>query len=180
GVGVVTESEWQVYESGARPYLLRRQPVASANFYPGILVENTIGNPSLALVRRKCFDKARMFDETLPLGQDWEMWIRIAMRYAVGVVDAPLILFTRHASSLTANKLMERYRSNREIQRRYIRRVPDPLLRLRLSLAAESMNLYYTAAALTDGTGPACGRRWTVDSNMPSTVHRPPSVVRFQ
>ncbi|MEP6774920.1 MAG: glycosyltransferase family A protein, partial [Chloroflexota bacterium] len=51
GVGLVTGSEWQVYSSGAQPYLLRRPPVAVADFYPGILIENTIGNPSLTLIR---------------------------------------------------------------------------------------------------------------------------------
>ena len=35
-VGLVTGSEWQVYSSGAQPYLLRRSPVASTDFYPGI------------------------------------------------------------------------------------------------------------------------------------------------
>jgi len=153
-VGLVTGSEWQVYSSGAQPYLLRRLPVASAEFYPGILIENTIGNPSLALIRRECFDKAGLFDESMPLGQDWDMWIRLAMVCRVGVVDAPLILFNRHGGSLTANKVLERYRSNLLIQRRYIRCVADPMLRMRLFLSAYSMNLYYTAAALADSPQP--------------------------
>jgi glycosyltransferase involved in cell wall biosynthesis len=161
-VGLVTGSEWQVYSSGVRPYLLRRPAVASADFYPGILVENTVGNPSLTLIRRECFDKAGLFDENMPLGQDWDMWIRLAMACRVGVVDAPLILFNRHGGSLTANKVLERYRSNLRIQRRYIRRVPDPLRRLRLFLSAYSMNFYYTAAALADSTQPPAvsSHRW--------------------
>jgi glycosyltransferase involved in cell wall biosynthesis len=152
GVGLVTGSEWQVYSSGEPPYLLRRAPIASANFYPDILVENTIGNPSLTLIRRECFDAAGVFDEKMPLGQDWDMWIRLAMRCRVGVVEAPLIYFRRHGSSLTANKVLERYRSNKHIQRRYIRRISNPLRRVRLRTSAQSMNLYYIAADLADGS----------------------------
>ena len=66
------------------------------------------------------------------------------------MVDAPLILFTRHATSLTASKLMERYNSNRGIQDRYIPKIKNPLSRLRLRLSAQSMNIYYTATSLAD------------------------------
>jgi glycosyltransferase involved in cell wall biosynthesis len=152
-VGLVTGSEWQVYSSGAPPYLLRRAPAASADFYPGILVENTIGNPSLTLIRRSCFVEAGLFDENMPRGQDWDMWIRLAMVCRVGVLGAPLIYFSRHSGSLTANRVIERYLSNIRIQRRYIRRVPGVLRRARLFSRAYSMNFYYTAAALADSTG---------------------------
>jgi glycosyltransferase involved in cell wall biosynthesis len=152
GVGLVTGSEWQIYESGEQPYLLQREPVDCAFGYPRILVENTLGNPSLALVRRECFRTVGMFDEDMPLGQDWEMWIRIAKRYPVGVVDAPLILFNRHASSLTASKVTERHRSNQRIHERHIGKVRNPIVRLLLRLSAQSMDLYYTAAFLADAT----------------------------
>jgi glycosyltransferase involved in cell wall biosynthesis len=149
-VGIVTGSECQVYESGHVPYYLHRKPVGAASFYPWILVENTLGNPSLVLIKRECFDRVGLFDEGLPLGQDWEMWIRIARSFPVGVVDATLILFTRHTTSWTAGSEAGRYTSNKQIVRRYIRKVPSPLLRLRLLLAAQSMNLYYMAAARAD------------------------------
>ncbi len=158
GVGLVSGSEWQVFEKGQAPYLLRRPSISSENIYPQILIENTVGNPSLTLVRRECFDTVGMFDEDMPLGQDWDMWIRIARRFPIGVVDKPLILFTRHATSLTAGKMGERYKSNRQMQRRYIQRIKNPLERARLLLAAQSMNLYYTAAALADS--PSGGQRW--------------------
>ncbi|MEP6776135.1 MAG: hypothetical protein ABJA50_11120, partial [Chloroflexota bacterium] len=117
---------------------------------------------NLTLIRRECFDKAGLFDENMPLGQDWDMWIRLAMVCRVGVVDAPLIFFNRHGGSLTANKVLERYSSNLRIQRRYIRRVPDPVQRLRLFLSAYSMNCYYTAAALADSAQPPAAppHRW--------------------
>lgn len=149
-VGLVTGGERQVFEWGAPPYHLRRPPVGAARLYPQVLIENTIGNPSLTLVRRACFDRVGVFDEGMRLGQDWDMWIRIVREFAVGVVDAPLITFTRHTQSLTAGQVQARYESNRAIHRRYIGQVRAPLRRLNLLRAAQSMNCYYTAAALAD------------------------------
>jgi len=91
-----------------------------------------------------------VFDEGLRLGQDWDMWIRIVREFPVGVVDAPLITFMRHRQSLTSGQVQARYASNQAIQRRYISQVRAPLLRLNLRRAAQSMNCYYTAAALAD------------------------------
>jgi glycosyltransferase involved in cell wall biosynthesis len=151
--GLVTGGECQVFEGGQPPYLLRRPPLGASRLYPQVLIENTIGNPSLTLVRRACFDRVGVFDEEMRLGQDWDMWIRIVREFPVGVVDGPLITFMRHRHSLTAGQVQARYESNRAIQRRYISQVRSPLLRLNLRRAAQSMNCYYTAAALADSAG---------------------------
>ena len=150
--GLVTGSEWQVFESGQPPLYVRRPPVGAARLYPQILMENSIGNPSLTLVRRVCFDRVGMFDAGIPLGQDWDMWIRIARAFPVGVVDAPLITFTRHTTSITAGKVWERYRSNRAFHHRYIRQVESLPQRLWLLRGAYGMNFYYTAAELADSS----------------------------
>ena len=152
-VGIVTGSECQVYESGAKPFTLRRKPVGAASFYPDILIENIIGNSSLTMLRRECLDRAGLFDEKVGLGQDWELWIRIARSYKVGVVDAILIYFTRHSQSYTAGVSSRRYASNSNIQRRYIGQVRSPLKRLQLVLASRSMTLYYIAATFADTPG---------------------------
>jgi glycosyltransferase involved in cell wall biosynthesis len=148
--GLITGGECQVFEGGKLPYLLRRPPVGVARLYPQVLIENNIGNPSLTLIRRACFDRVGVFDEGMRLGQDWDMWIRIVREFPVGVIDAPLITFTRHNQSLTAGQIWARAASNRAIHRRYIGQVRSPVLRLNLYRSAQSMNCYYTAAALAD------------------------------
>ncbi len=149
-VGLVTGGEWQVYASGQAPVRLDRAPVGAANIYPRILVENSIGNPSLTLIRRACFEQVGTFDEGLRLGQDWEMWIRLARAFPIGVVDAPLITFTQHNGSLTAGQVAARARSNQLIHRRYIPQVPGRWTRLGLWRAARAMSCYYTAASVVD------------------------------
>ena len=149
-VGLITGSEWQVYEGGQPAFYVRRKPVGATSYYPQILIENSIGNASLLLIRRACFDRVGLFNRKVGLGQDWDMWIRIAHAFPVGVVAGPLIHFTRHADSISAGKTWQRYASNRVFHHRYIRRVPARGLRLHLLCAAQSMNCYYTAAALVN------------------------------
>jgi hypothetical protein len=118
--------------------------------YRRLLVENVIGNPSIVLVKRGCFESVGLFDEGLRLGQDWDMWIRIARTCRVGVVDAPLLYFNFHSGSLTAGQREARVASNREIRRRYIHRLRSPLDRFQLLRAATSMSHFYAAASMSD------------------------------
>jgi glycosyltransferase involved in cell wall biosynthesis len=150
-VGLISGGEWQVRAGDtAPPYPIRRTPLGAARLYPRILIENMFGNASLVLIRRACFARVGVFDETVGLGQDWDMWIRLTRVFPIGVVDAPLITYSRHAGSVTAGKVWQRFASNRAFQRRYIRQVPGRWTRWGLERAAQSMNCYYTAAALAD------------------------------
>lgn len=149
-VGLVTASEWQTGEHGEDPWLLERKPVASANVYRRMLVENFIGNPSLTLIRHEVFRRVGLFDEGVGLGQDWDMWMRIAREFPIGVIGKPLIYYVRHDGSISSGKLWQRYRSNRVLHHRYISKLPSPIERLHVLRSAQSMNLYYTAVGLTD------------------------------
>ncbi len=129
---------------------MERKPIMSGRIYPRILVENAIGSPSLVMVRRECLERVGMFDEKVGLAQDWDLWIRISRDCAVGVLDAPLILYRRHGASMSSGPAWKRYFANRTFQRRHIKPLQPALLRFRLLTAAQSMNLFYTAAALAD------------------------------
>ncbi len=154
--GLITGSEWQVNleSKGAPqdegPVLFRRRPVGAAQLYRRLLVENFVGNPSIVLVRRTRFERAGLFDEGLRLGQDWDMWIRIAWTCRIGIVDAPLLYFNFHSGSLTAGQREARIASNREIRRRYIHQVRSPFARFQLLRAATSMSHFYAAASMSD------------------------------
>lgn len=49
-------------------------------------------------VRRGLFDRTGFFDERLPIGQDWAMWLRMAAacRLAPGSIDEPIAVCRRH------------------------------------------------------------------------------------
>jgi len=55
------------------------------------------------LVRRECLDSVGLFDESLWIGEDTDLWSRIAAGYPIGFVDRTLARCRRRAGSLTSD-----------------------------------------------------------------------------
>jgi len=49
------------------------------------------GSASMAMVRREVFDKIGLFKEDFLIGEDWEMWLRIARSYEIDYVPKFLV-----------------------------------------------------------------------------------------
>jgi hypothetical protein len=58
-----------------------------------IAIRRTIPPFSSVLVRRGVFDTVGMFDESLPLAIDYDLWLRVAAVYRFDYVDEPLLLY---------------------------------------------------------------------------------------
>lgn len=56
-------------------------PQYRGNVLKQIIIANIVGSTSTPLIKKVCFKKAGIFDETMPASQDWDMWIRIAQYY---------------------------------------------------------------------------------------------------
>jgi len=54
------------------------------------------------LVRRTCHEALGYYDPRLPYAGDWELWLRVATRYSVGYIDAPLYAYRVHINNMTA------------------------------------------------------------------------------
>ena len=54
-----------------------------------LLLRNFICNSTI-VARRSCFEEAGLFDETIFMPADWDMWMRLAEKYEVGYIDKPL------------------------------------------------------------------------------------------
>jgi glycosyltransferase involved in cell wall biosynthesis len=54
------------------------------------------------LVRRTCHEALGYYDLGLPYAGDWELWLRVAARYAVGYLSAPLYAYRVHVNNMTA------------------------------------------------------------------------------
>jgi len=60
------------------------------NLYKELLLENFITLPS-AVIRKSCFEKVGLFDQTLPRFQDWELFIRLSKHFEFRYVPEPLV-----------------------------------------------------------------------------------------
>ena len=53
------------------------------------------------MVRRLCFERAGWFDETLPLSEDWDMWLRVAEHYRFAFIDRIVARYRYHGDNIT-------------------------------------------------------------------------------
>lgn len=72
--------------------------------YARLFSENRILTSSV-LVRRKCFNDVGLFDETLRVCEDWDMWIRLSRKYRFAYVPKPLVNYRIHKNNLTADSI---------------------------------------------------------------------------
>ncbi len=69
------------------------------------------------VVRRRCVEECGGFDESLPLAQDWDLWLRIAREWEVGVVPARLVVYRRHAGQRSADRARMRWCEGKVVRR---------------------------------------------------------------
>ncbi len=62
-----------------------------------------MGSCSKVFVKKECFDRIGVFDENLPAGQDWDMWIRLAKYYQFYYISEPLVLYRIHEKRISTN-----------------------------------------------------------------------------
>lgn len=49
-------------------------------------------SPSSAVIKREVFEDVGLFDESLPVCEDYDMWLRVTARYPVLFIERPLIV----------------------------------------------------------------------------------------
>lgn len=69
-------------------------------------------SPSSIMIKREIFDKFGLFDENLPVCEDYDMWLRITANDNVGFIETPLIIkYGGHSDQLSVKyQAMDRYR----------------------------------------------------------------------
>lgn len=69
-------------------------------------------SPSAVIIHRSLFDEVGLFDESLPACEDYDLWLRIAARFPIGLMEKPyLTRYGGHADQ-TSHKYpaMDRFR----------------------------------------------------------------------
>ncbi|MFQ5964188.1 MAG: glycosyltransferase family 2 protein [Candidatus Scalinduaceae bacterium] len=77
--------------------------------YKDLLRENMIPNQSV-MVRKRCFEKVGLFEESLDIIEDHDMWLRVAMKYEIAFLNEVLSLYREHSQgrSKGVEKTMKR------------------------------------------------------------------------
>jgi glycosyltransferase involved in cell wall biosynthesis len=83
----------------------RGRPRPSGQVFPQLFMDSFIVGNSV-LIRRECFTRLGMFDESLKWG-DYLMWMRIARHYRVDYVNAVLTKYRQHPAQSTRDMATE-------------------------------------------------------------------------
>jgi glycosyltransferase involved in cell wall biosynthesis len=72
--------------------------------FRSFLIRPYFANPSRYLVRRECFPKLGLFDETMSCAEDWELWLRFLHHGCrFDAIDEPLMIYHATPDALSAD-----------------------------------------------------------------------------
>lgn len=69
---------------------------ASGYIFEELIKSNFIGGTSNPLIKRACIDAVGDFDIRMASCQDYDLWLRLAVKYPVRFIDAPLLRYHVH------------------------------------------------------------------------------------
>lgn len=84
--------------------------------FSGVIFEQCLPlciiSPSSVMIQRSVFEEVGLFDETLPVCEDYDMWLRITSKYPVFFIDKPFIIKRGgHADQLSRSyEAIDRFR----------------------------------------------------------------------
>lgn len=106
------------YVDAASQKIVKRIPASHrGNVLKAILKKNILGSPT-PLIRRRCFEDAGLFDESLKSSQDWDMWIRIAQYHRFDYIEDYLANVNIHGEQISVN-LESKIKSRKRIYQKY-------------------------------------------------------------
>jgi glycosyltransferase involved in cell wall biosynthesis len=80
---------------------------------------------SSTIVRKKCFDEFGLFDESLKMGIDWDLWLRLSTKYEFDYVDERLFYYRMGHSGQMSKNMDERNRCSDRIMKKFLASYPE-------------------------------------------------------
>jgi glycosyltransferase involved in cell wall biosynthesis len=85
-----TEEIW--IRRGIRVNPMKKHKKCSGMIYERVLPLCIISPSSVMIKRELFFNRLGFFDESFPVCEDYEMWLRIAARYPIYLIEKPLVI----------------------------------------------------------------------------------------
>ncbi len=100
-VGVVYSGLWYI-KNNEKKYVPHLQIAKKeGNVHNELLAGNFVSG--LTVIRKTCFEKVGLFNESLPSLEDWELYIRISKHFCFKFIDEPLSLAYCSSDSASIN-----------------------------------------------------------------------------
>ncbi|HEX5431353.1 MAG TPA: glycosyltransferase [Bryobacteraceae bacterium] len=95
---LVYGSAWLILPDGARNLIGAADP---KRLWPALRCSNLITSASCVLVRKEVLIRAGGFREDLRVGEDWDLWTKLASRYSFAAVNEPVLNYSVTPNSLS-------------------------------------------------------------------------------
>ena len=99
----------------------RRGKVTKYLFYDNFVPFSSV------IVRKECFNTLGVFDESLSMGIDWDLWLRFSTRYQFDYCEEAFLLYRVGHSGQMSKNMLERIRCADKIKRKFLQNFPDAL-----------------------------------------------------
>lgn len=97
----VLSCAWDVIDENGKKIIPRVGPVKSNNYFRDLVLKNLFPVHAVIL-KRNIFNKIGVFNEGLAALEDWDMWLRIAIKgYKFGTIDNIGVSYRRHKKCMT-------------------------------------------------------------------------------
>jgi len=89
---------------------------------------------SSAMIKKECFEKIGLFDQSLPECEEYDLWLRIAKQYPIGFINQTLTVYTDNPKGVSTDSLAGRLLRLKVLEKDYLKEcIPSPLYRKRLA-----------------------------------------------
>jgi glycosyltransferase involved in cell wall biosynthesis len=91
--------------------------------FDGLFKANPI--PLLAaIITREALDKAGVFNPKYEIGEEYDLWLRIARHYPIDFVEQPLAKYRVHSESATSKNHIRNYKEDLQIKGYWLKKDP--------------------------------------------------------
>jgi glycosyltransferase involved in cell wall biosynthesis len=109
--------------------------------FPELLLHNCVPSSSVIL-RRSVLDAVGLLNPAFRIAQDYDLWLRIADRYPIEVIDRPLMQYRVHPGGISSNRV-EMIREDLDITERWLEQRPGLREELAAGLLQKQRNFRY-------------------------------------
>ncbi len=87
-----------------------------------LLITNFV-NGMASVVKKECLEKVGIFDESLPMGIDWDLWLRISTEYEIYFLDEKAYFYRQWEGQMSHNQ-EKRYECAARIMSKFLSQYP--------------------------------------------------------
>ena len=101
-IGVVYSDELYMDENGNVLPERSKKKYFRGSITEKLFLDNFV-NFNSTVVRKECFERVGLFDESLRMSIDWDLWLRISTEYEFEYLDEPTIQYRRWGGQMSRN-----------------------------------------------------------------------------